>query len=300
VASLLAIILNGSPAALLAARVLIWSVGPKVSRTPPPTARHKRKSAGETPALQESAPPQTFAPSCYTATEGVMPGPPQPETHAVARRAVSYLELRQWLGTVVTLLPFVLVLGHAFLRAVLLGPPAWRGWDLQDSMSSYYHTDMRNVFVGALCAIGAFLLSYKDEGKKDTRAGTIAGLCAIGAGLFPIKPPNSAMTIIADLHIGFAGVLYLTLAYFAIVRFPVTDGVPDRRVSLRNRLYRICGWTILVCIVLIAVAQLRFVRAHVGSYRPGFWLESLATVAFGISWLTKGEKIPRDADSATQ
>src|SRR5215469_7892600 len=108
-----------------------------------------------------------------------MPGPPQPETHAAARRAVSYLELRRWLSAIGTLLPFVLVLGHAFLRAVLLGPPAWRGWDLQDSMSSYYYTDMQNVFVGALCAIGALLLSYKGEGKKDAWAGTIAGLCAI-------------------------------------------------------------------------------------------------------------------------
>lgn len=226
-----------------------------------------------------------------------MPGPLKPNTPPAVRRADSYLELRQWLGAFGTLLPFVLVLGHAFLRAVLLGPPAWRGWDLQDSMSSYYYTDMQNVFVGALCAIGAFLLSYKGAGKKDAWAGTIAGLCAIGAGVFPIKPPNGAMTIIADLHVGFSGVLYLTLAYFAIARFPVTDGAPARRMALRNQLYRICGWTILACMVLVTIAQLRFVRAHVGSYRPGFWLESLATVAFGISWLTAGEKLLRDADS---
>ena len=214
------------------------------------------------------------------------------------RRAISYLELRQWLGAIGTLLPFVLVLGHAFLRAVLLGPPAWRGWDLQDSMSSYYYTDMQNLFVGALCAIGAFLLSYKGESRKDARAGTIAGLCAIGAGLFPIQPPHGPMTIIAGLHLGFAGVLYLTLAYFGIALFPVTDGETSQRAGDRSRLYLICGWTILACIVLIAIFQLPFLRAHAGLYRPGFWLESLATVAFGVSWLTKGTKILRDADSA--
>lgn len=65
-----------------------------------------------------------------------MPGPVHPEMYSTERRAVSYLELRQWLGAVGTLLPFVLVLGHAFLRAVLITPPAWRGWDLQDFMSS--------------------------------------------------------------------------------------------------------------------------------------------------------------------
>lgn len=228
-----------------------------------------------------------------------MPGPPPPDTPPAARQAVSYLELRQWLGGVGTLLPFVLIVGHGFLRAVLLSPPAWRGWDLQNSMSSYYYTDMQNVFVGALCAMGAFLLSYKGVGRKDSRAGTIAGLCAIGAGLFPTKMPKGAMTIIAGFHIGFAAVFYLTLAYFAIALFPVTDGAPGRRSGHRNRLYRIFGWTIVACIVLIAIAQLPFVRIHAGRYRPGLWLESLATVAFGVSWLAKGRKILHDADSAT-
>jgi hypothetical protein len=217
-----------------------------------------------------------------------MPGPPRPKMHPATRRADSHFELRQWLAAAGTLLPFVLVLGHAFLRALLLGPPEWRGWDLQDSMSSYYYTEMQTVFVGALCAIGVFLLSYKGEGKKGVWAGTTAGLCAIGTGLFPIRPPNGAITILSDLHVGLAGVLYLTLAYFAIVRFPVTDGAPGRRA--RNRLYRICGWTIVACMVLIAIVQLRLVRAHVGSYRPSFWLESFATIAFGISWLAKGKK----------
>jgi hypothetical protein len=231
-------------------------------------------------------------------SNGRMPRPPQSKTQPAIRRA--YLELRQWFGAAGTLLPFVLVLGHAFLRALLPGPPAWRGWDLQDSMSSYYYTEMQNVFVVALCAIGAFLLSYKGEGKKGVWTGAIAGLCAIGTGLFPIRRPNAATTILSDLHVGLAGVLYFTLAYFAIVRFPVTDGAPGRRVGLRNRLYRICGWTIVACMVLIAIAQLRFVRAHVGSYRPGFWLESFASMAFGISWLAKGKKILHDTDSATR
>lgn len=229
-----------------------------------------------------------------------MPGPSRAEPPPGAWRAASYLELRQWLGAVGTLLPFVLVLGHAFLRAVVHGPPAWRGWDLQNSLSSYYYTDLRNVFVGALCAMGAFLISHRGESRKDAWAGTIAGVCAIGGGLFPIMPPNGPITIIAGLHVGFAGLLYLTLAYFAIARFPVTGGEPGRRAGHRNRLYRICGWTIFTCIVLIAIFQLQFLRDHAGAYRPGLWLESLASVAFGISWLTKGSKILRDANSATQ
>ncbi len=83
--------------------------------------------------------------------------PQSPKEHGTeappaARRADAFLQLRQWLGIIGIALPFVLVLGNVFLRAVLKSPPAWRGWDLQRTMSSYYYTSMQNVFVGALRA----------------------------------------------------------------------------------------------------------------------------------------------------
>ena len=33
-------------------------------------------------------------------------------------------------------------------------------------------------------------------------------------------------------------------------------------------------------------------------YKPIFWFESLALVAFGVSWLVKGEIILKDEDGA--
>jgi hypothetical protein len=30
------------------------------------------------------------------------------------------------------------------------------------------------------------------------------------------------------------------------------------------------------------------------AYKPGYWLEALAVLAFGISWFTKGEAILKD------
>lgn len=208
----------------------------------------------------------------------------------------------------------MLVLGNVFLRAVLNGPPEWRGWDLQRSMSAYYYTDMQNVFVGALVTIGAFLLAYKGRDKKEARAGTIAGISAVIVGLLPTVRPGGHFTVISELHIGFAALLYLTLAYTSIWLFTRREpgarsqgpqpaparSAGGRRDRTRNTLYRSCGWTIIACLVLIAVAELHSVRASVGSYHPAFWLESLATVAFGVSWLTKGEKILRDADSQTR
>jgi hypothetical protein len=225
---------------------------------------------------------------------------PESEPHQHARRADAFLQLRRWLGIIGTTLPFVLVLGNVFLRAVLKSPPEWRGWDLQRSMSAYYYTGMQNVFVGALVTIGAFLLAYEGRDKREARAGTIAGISAVIVGLLPTVAPGGHFTVISDLHVAFAALLYLTLAYVSIWLFTRPDDGPRQRDRARNVTYRLCGWTIVACIVLIAVAEEHFVRATVGAYHPAFWLESLATVAFGISWLTKGEKILRDADSAAR
>jgi hypothetical protein len=42
------------------------------------------------------------------------------------------------------------------------------------------------------------------------------------------------------------------------------------------------------------VVALPAVKTVVERLTPVFWLESLAVVAFGVSWLTKGETILKD------
>jgi hypothetical protein len=52
----------------------------------------------------------------------------------------------------------------------------------------------------------------------------------------------------------------------------------------------------LACIVLIVVAALPPIKAIVERLEPRFWLEAIAIVAFGVSWLTKGEAILKDQE----
>ena len=51
-----------------------------------------------------------------------------------------------------------------------------------------------------------------------------------------------------------------------------------------------------LCIVLIVILYLipDEVASPIKVYKPVFWLEAIAVVAFGISWLTKGEAILKD------
>jgi hypothetical protein len=64
---------------------------------------------------------------------------------------VSYLSVRRAIGGIGLALP------------VILGPVGWLvfGIEIQDNISSYYHTVLRDVFVGAMCAIGIFLFCYR-------------------------------------------------------------------------------------------------------------------------------------------
>jgi len=208
------------------------------------------------------------------------------------RLVLSYLELRKAVGIIGCALPFVLAFGK-----ILLQGPGIRG-----SISSYYYTDMRNVLVGSLCAIGVFLMSCRGYDRGDEIAGILACVFAIGVALFPTTPDMGATSrdkLIGTLHLSFAALLFLTLAYFSLALFTKTDPdkTPTRQKLQRNTVYRVCGSTILACIFFMVVVALPPVKTLVERLTPVFWLESLAIVAFGASWLTKGETILKDQET---
>ena len=219
---------------------------------------------------------------------------------------LSYLGLRKAIGIIGLALPFVLVFGQTLSQkswgccSTATSVPRRLGpFLIQESISSYYDSSMRDVLVGSLCAIGVFLLSYKgyDNDKRDAIAGRLACIFAVGVALFPMD--------MGIVHYIFAGLLFLTLAYFCLVLFIKTSPTrnPTRRKIHRNGIYRVCGHTILVCIALIsavmAVMQVPDLKTELKPFTPIFWLESLAVFAFGLAWFTKGQAILADERSET-
>jgi hypothetical protein len=202
---------------------------------------------------------------------------------------ISYLWLRRAVGVIGTSLPFVLVFG-----TWLLG-----GRGIEPSISAYYYTSMRDAFVGSLCAIGVFLLSYRGYDRVDNVTGNLACIFAVGIALFPTSPAigaTAAMTLVGHIHLVFASAYFLTLAFFSLVLFRKTnpDGRMTERKKQRNIIYAVCGYAILVCIGLVVVDMVFFKHTALQTIDPVFWLESGAVLAFGISWLTKGETILAD------
>lgn len=202
---------------------------------------------------------------------------------------LSYLGMRKAVGIIGIALPFVLAVGKILLQ----------GSGIQSSISSYHYTDMRTVFEGSLCAIGVFLVSTRGYDRKDEIAGRLASAFVIGVALLPTTPDAHATPrdkIIGGVHLSFAALFYVTLAYFSIALFTKTapENRPTPQKLQRNIVYRVFGYTILACLLLIGIVKLPVFADHLERLSPVFWLESVATMSFGVSWLTKGETILKD------
>jgi hypothetical protein len=189
---------------------------------------------------------------------------------------ISYLLLRKTVGWIGMLLPFVLIVGNVVMSA-----------SRPDSMSGYYYTPMRNVFVGALCALGVFLIAYDGYDNVDRWITNIAGLCAIGVAFCPTKPSgplSTAQNVVGDIHVFFAVCTFTALGLMAL-RF--TKGC---QVRVETTAYQVCGAMILACVVLAAASNL-LPSADFANWPVLFILEATAVVAFGISWFVKGKTI---------
>lgn len=201
---------------------------------------------------------------------------------------LSYLGLRRCIGVIGISLPFVLVFGKMLFESPGILP----------SISAYYYTVMRDVLVGSLSASAVFLLSYRFDRLSDI-AGDVAGIAALGVALFPTPPAVGAthhQVLIGYAHSVFSGVFFLTLAFFALVLFQRTDPgcvvTPQKRMS--NTIYLVTGLVILASVALeVADLFLQNIRP-LQALDPGFWLESLALLAFGVAWFVKGRTILRD------
>lgn len=200
---------------------------------------------------------------------------------------LSYLELRATVGIIGMLLPFVLTIG----KAIADGP------GILTSMSAYYYSTMGNVLVGSLCAIGVFLWSYRGYDWRDMVAGHLAAVSAVGVALFPTAPEidaTSTQIMLSTLHAVCAGIFFLTLAYFALVLFRQSSSTPTNMKIIRNYVYLACGVIIVASVALVALSHVLPKDSPIFDKHPTFYLESLAILAFGISWFIKGNTILKD------
>jgi hypothetical protein len=210
---------------------------------------------------------------------------------------ISYMTIRKAIGFLGILLPAILLLGNFTLG---------KCHSIENSISHYYYTTMGDVFVGILCAVALFLIAYKGYDKLDGRACNLAGICALGIAFFPTEvDANSncnniqianAMNL-SVVHYISAALFFTTLALISLFLFTKTGNAENISIQKvkRNRIYKVCGVIMLTSIVLIAcVGFIPAIGSKLQDYKPVFVLEWIALIAFGVSWLVKGELVLGD------
>jgi hypothetical protein len=213
---------------------------------------------------------------------------------------LSHYAMRRMVGIIALLLPFVLAGGTILLS--LFGPShALPRPLLERSISDYRYTAMSGCEVGSLCAIAAFLMCSRGYDWADEITGYLAGFLTLGVALCPSVNPRDPVHTPLQLelntvHTVFAAQMFLVLAYFCLVLFrkSAPGKSRTRRKQHRNAVYAVCGTVILVCDVLMVSLNLERAERWLRPINPLLTCESLALIAFGVAWLTKGNGILRD------
>ncbi len=197
------------------------------------------------------------------------------------------------------------VLGIALPIIVVAGGFIQNGPVIQGSISGYYYTNMRDFLVGLLCVVSLFLISYKGYEKIDDIVGIVSGVSALGMIIFPTsmfsgKIVKVGMFLIDDniseyLHLAFGALFFLSLAFNSLFLFTRRHpGVMGKAKKRRNMIYRSCGIVMILAVVCIIIYMTSLMHTVIAKMDPVFILESIALLAFGVSWLVKGNTLFKD------
>ena len=200
----------------------------------------------------------------------------------------SHYRIRELLGWLGVLLPFILLAGNA----LILNLKGDTTHPLLNSISHYHYSYMGLVFTGVLMAFSLLLISYKgypEKGKffSDNNITNLAGFFALIAVLVPtefvegvnlMETPNlHTNPRLGFLHLACAGLFLILLGALSFFKFSQ---------STHNKsLYKFCGIMVWLSIAILMVG-IPFGWAEDNSLV--FWMEVVALFFFGFSWLIKG------------
>lgn len=197
----------------------------------------------------------------------------------------SMLRQRRFIGITASLLP-VMVL---FISAIEQTVPF--------SLSSSVYLECGKIlFNGILFSAGLFLIYYEGYTKLDSIANTIIGIAIILITVFPTTPDYPFVgnvgllylpqNISGILHLIFAGIAFVGLALDSLFLFTKSSESMTKEKARRNTVYIVCGILMLICLILMLTLN------NVVSWN--YWVlacEAVFMLAFGVSWLVKGEAI---------
>ena len=212
-----------------------------------------------------------------------------------SRYVKSYLVMRLFVGALGFLLPLMLVFGDGW---GFDGSPFPR-----NSLSAYYYSGVRELFVGTLCATGVFLATYKVADKTlDNTLSWVAGVAAAVVALCPTGRADHDLEFdemplqtawgehtVETIHFVAAAIFIVSLGvitYFFGVR---EGGRPQRPDTKSPRFWRnfhyACAGAIGLALLWIVVTMWVIDDGPRWALLAGEWA---AVWAFAASWFAKG------------
>jgi len=180
----------------------------------------------------------------------------------------------------------VIAISLASLTSFFSGKPL-------QSISASYHEGgwSRDIFVGFLFAIFAFLIAYNGNSITQKVLSKIAAVAALGVAVFPCKCESNA-DVIPYAHGTFAAVMFMILAFFCYIFFRRAWSKGHLQARIRAYIYAVCGSTIVASILIIAIDN--YTGGIISSRidRLTFYGENAGLIAFGIAWLTASRTLP--------
>jgi hypothetical protein len=209
----------------------------------------------------------------------------------------SYLTLRKLIGILGILLPF----------ACLFGGSLFQNRPVMDSISAYYHSNMRDILTGLLVGVSLFLLSYRGYERRDMIVAIVSGIAGLGIAIFPCASriqPSSAVGVFqltpplaGYLHYGSSALFFILLGINSFFLFTLGDKKKwTKRKSKRNIIYRVCGLVIFASLLTLLILTIILGDKLIATVLT-FIFETVMLLAFGISWLVKGETLFADKQS---
>jgi hypothetical protein len=227
------------------------------------------------------------------------PRNPDPELYAR-----SYLLIRMVVGIIGVLLPLALIVGEAYF---LRGDVHVRG-----SLSAYYHTSMRDLFVASLCVTGFLLATYM-SGKSNPEfwSSFVAGVAVIGVVFFPTQRPHLledaprcgstpmpegcspiqqrfGENAVAVIHFTCAAVFIMSLAWICLYIFAYREKKYKENGAMAAIMYT-CGWTIVAAVAWAILGGL--LKVTIWELTPLYIAEVISVWAFGVAWLLKSRDL---------
>lgn len=185
----------------------------------------------------------------------------------------------------------VAVIGAALPVALWVGALLLEGSSLQSSMSAYYYTGMRDVFVGSLFAIGVALYLYRGFSIVENVVLSVAGVLAVCVALFPTQQ-GAERTLVNTVHAVSAIGFFACLAYVSVFRAGDTLSLirDTRRARALERVYRVLG-IVMLASPLLALAVYWALSPPDGEPSLVFFVEAFGVWAFAAYWLVKSWEV---------